>query len=338
MLIAVPLGPREGERWDEVVRSTGREHFLQRAAWAELKAVAGWVPRRFALHDEGRAIVGACQVLLRRLPLGVSIAYAPRGPLVEPRLLADAVAALAVALRRDRCASLLCDPEVEDDGALDAALGRAGVRHSPVFVQPRRTLLVDLAQEPAALLAAMRKKTRQYIRKAEREAVVTEETEDLDRFHALLRTVAARDRFGIHEPAYFRRLRDAFGDAVHLFMARVEREDVGALLAVRLGDRAWELYGGWSGAFAEHRPFYLLKWRAMLRMRALGVRRYDVWGLAEGGADDPLAGVEHFKRGFGGEQRTWIGALETPVLPWLYPLWRIAGRRRLARAEGGQRN
>jgi peptidoglycan pentaglycine glycine transferase (the first glycine) len=282
--------------------------------------------RRFVLEGGGIA-----QVLLKALPLGLSVAYTPRGPLVAPERLADAIAAVRDALAQERCASLLCDPEAADDPAVRASLARAGVRASPVFVQPRRTLLMDLAIENEALLGAMRKKTRQYIHKAEREGVATEETRDLDRFLAVLGAVARRDRFAIRSRDYFERLLSAFGDRATLMLARVGNDDAGALLLVRMADRAWELYGGWSGAHAEARPFYLLKWRAMLRMRQLGVRRYDMYGLAEG-ADDPLAGVENFKLGFGGEVVTWIGALETPVRPLLYPLWQLAARRRLARS------
>ncbi len=286
----------------------------------------GWNVRRFVLDGGGIA-----QVLLKPLPLGLSVAYAPRGPLVAPERLADAIAAVRDALARELCASLLCDPEAADDPVIRASLARAGVRASPVFVQPRRTLLMDLALDNETLLAAMKKKTRQYIHKAEREGVATEETRDLDRFLAVLGAVARRDRFAIRSREYFDRLLAAFGDRATVMLARVGRDDAGALLLVRMADRAWELYGGWSGAHAEARPFYLLKWRAMLRMRQLGVRRYDMYGLAEG-ADDPLAGVENFKLGFGGDVVTWIGALETPVRPVLYPLWQLAARRRLARS------
>ena len=274
---------------------------------------------------------GVAQVLLKPLPLGLSVAYAPRGPLVAPERLADAIAALRDALARERCASLLCDPEAPDDPQVRASLGRSGVRASPVFVQPRRTLLMDLSKSDEELFAAMRKKTRQYIHKAERAGVVTEEKRDLDRFMKVLSAVAVRDRFAIRSRDYFERLLAAFGDRALLMFARVGDEDAGAMLLVRMADRAWELYGGWSGAHAEARPFYLLKWRAMLRMRQLGVRRYDMWGLAEG-ADDPLVGVENFKLGYGGEVVAWIGALETPVRRMLYPLWQLAARRRLARS------
>lgn len=268
---------------------------------------------------------------MKSLPLGISVAYAPRGPLVPALRLGEAIAAVREALARERCASLLCDPEAPDDPLVKESLARSGVRASPVFVQPRRTLLMNLSRENEDLLGSMRKKTRQYIHKAERAGVVTEETRDLDRFLKVLGAVAERDRFATHSREYFERLLAAFGDRAHVMLARVGDEDAGALLLLRMADRAWELYGGWSGAHAEARPFYLLKWRAMLLMRQLGVRRYDMYGLAEG-ADDPLAGVDNFKRGYGGETPTWIGALETPVRPLLYPLWQLGARRRLARS------
>ena len=307
--------------------------------------------RRFIFGEDGVA-----QVLLRPLPLGLVAAYVPRGPLVANADVTAAIVALRDALKSERCTSLLCDPEVPADALTPDALVSARIAAAPVHVQPTRTLLMDLSLDPEAMLAAMRKKTRQYIRKAERAGVVTEETADVGRFYDVLRRVADRERFGIHDLAYFERLRDAFGERAHFQIARVGKEDAGALLVVRMADRAWELFGGWSGHHSEERPFYLLKWRSFMRMKELGVTRYDMWGLAErppgprrpeqpqGGEGSgvraregfarpsDLEGVENFKLGFGGEVVSWIGALETPVTPGLFPLWQLVGRRRLAGA------
>ena len=312
------------------MRSTGRGHLLQSAGWAAVKGQTGWSSRRFLLNDGART-AGLVQVLLKRLPLGITAAYAPRGPLVDAADLPEALRAIAAALTAERCASLLADPEIAPSDELVLALARSGARPAGVFVQPRRTLLIDLTRTPEGLLAAMRKKTRQYIHKAEREGVVTEETRDIDRFLAVLAKVATRDRFVVHDRAYFERILAAFGDAAHLTMSRVGGEDDGALLAIHIGDRAWELYGGWSGAHGESRPFYLLKWRSLMGMKQRGVARYDMWGLSEHEGDE-LAGIENFKLGFGGEVATWVGAFDRPVIAPLYPLWRIAGRRRLAAA------
>lgn len=360
-MLAREASPAESDRWDELVAATGTPHLLQSAGWARVKSASGWRARRFVLEGAGVA-----QVLVRSLPLGLSAAYAPRGPLVAPAALVEAIVALRTALRSERCTSLLCDPEVADGAVAKGTLAAAGITAAPVHVQPTRTLLMDLRLDPDAMLAAMRKKTRQYIRKAERAGVVTEETAEVGRFHAVLRSVAERDRFAIHDAAYFERIREAFGDRAHFQIARVGGEDVGALLVVRVADRAWELFGGWSGRHGEERPFYLLKWRSLMRMRQLGATRYDMWGLSEhadgsaegkgardeglGAPDDrgsegpggelheerrvpgDLKGVESFKLGFGGEVVRWIGALETGVTPGLFPLWRLVGRRRLAQS------
>lgn len=311
------------------MQETARPHLLQSVEWAKLKSATGWRAERYILED-GDARVGCVQVLRKRLVRGVDVAYAPRGPLVDDQKLPEAVAALRKELGRGLTVSLLCDPEAAESEPLAKALADRGIRRSPVYVQPRRTLLMNLTHDAETLLGGMRKKTRQYIHKAEREGVVTEKTTDLARFHRVLTTVAERDRFGIHDLGYFATLVEAFGGAVHIRMARVDDDDVGALLVIRIADRAWELFGGWSGAHSERRPFYLLKWHSLMNLKELGVRRYDMWGLAEG---EELAGVENFKLGFGGEIATWVGALETPVTALLFPLWRFGARRRLAAAS-----
>lgn len=326
---ARPATADETRDWNRLMFETGRPHLLQSTGWAEVKSATGWRAERYVLEDSG-ARVGCAQVLRKRLMRGLDLAYAPRGPLVDDERLPRAIVALRAALGRGMTVSLLCDPEANESDALAKALEREGVHRSPVYVQPRRTLLMDLTQDADTMLGAMRKKTRQYIHKAERDGVVTEKTTDLARFHRVLRTVAERDHFGIHDLGYFASLVEAFGDALVLRMARVDGEDVGALLVIRIGDRAWELFGGWSGAHSEKRPFYLLKWHSLMQMKELGVRRYDMWGLAEG---DELSGVENFKLGFGGEVTPWIGALETPVTAFLFPLWRFGARRRLAAAS-----
>ncbi|HVD31671.1 MAG TPA: peptidoglycan bridge formation glycyltransferase FemA/FemB family protein [Methylomirabilota bacterium] len=326
---ARPATSDETQSWDRLMNDTARPHLLQSTGWAEVKAATGWRAERY-VFEESDARVGCVQVLRKRLVRGLDVAYAPRGPLVNDDTLPAAIVALRKALSRGLTVSLLCDREAAESDTLAKALEAQGVRRSPVYVQPRRTLLMDLTQDADTMLGAMRKKTRQYIHKAEREGVVTEKTTDLARFHRVLRTVAERDHFGIHDLGYFASLVEAFGDSLHLRMARIDKEDVGALLVIRIGYRAWELFGGWSGAHSERRPFYLLKWHSLMQMKELGVKRYDMWGLAEG---DELSGVENFKLGFGGEITPWIGALETPVTAFLFPLWRFGARRRLAAAS-----
>lgn len=325
----------EDSRWDALVESTGSPHILQARGWAAVKEQGGWRARRFLLEESGE-VAGVAQVLLRELPLGQRYAYAPRGPLLrDVARLPEAVRALAGALRESGAFLLLFDPEVPDGDAAHG-LERAGLARASSRVQPARTLVVDISRDPDALMADMRRKTRQYIRKAERDGVATEEGDDLGEFYRIERVVAERNSFGLHDRGYFDAIWRVFQPAgrAHLFFARLGDERIATLLVLRWGECAWEMFGGWTGEHPEARPFYLLKWRAMLRLRELGVRSYDMWGLADSGrADDPMAGVENFKLGFGGEQRAYVGAWEVPVKPLLYPMWRVVSRLRPATAS-----
>ena len=168
---ARPATTNETHGWDRLMHETGRPHLLQSAGWAEVKAATGWRAERY-IFEEGDARIGCVQVLRKRLLKGLDVAYAPRGPLVDDDNLPDAIVALRKVLSRGLTVSLLCDPEAAESEALAKVLEAHGVRRSPVYVQPRRTLLMDLTQDAEAMLGAMRKKTRQYIHKAEREGVV----------------------------------------------------------------------------------------------------------------------------------------------------------------------
>jgi len=65
----------ESVSWDELLQSYPDAHLLQTSSWAEFKQSFGWSAVRV------KAEHCAAQVLLRRLPLGLSIAYLPKGPL-----------------------------------------------------------------------------------------------------------------------------------------------------------------------------------------------------------------------------------------------------------------
>src|SRR5512136_2397738 len=61
--------------WDQFLSGYPQAHLLQTSAWGELKAGFGWRPERVTAGHTG------AQILFRRLPLGFSLAYLPKGPL-----------------------------------------------------------------------------------------------------------------------------------------------------------------------------------------------------------------------------------------------------------------
>lgn len=302
------------EEWDAFVEGNPLGSYLQRSAWARVKAANGWTMARViapaAVDEPG---IGA-QLLLRR-PRMVpwAFAYAPRGPV------ADAWTSTALArftdtlrgARLPRVSHVRIDPEIEAGGPLDpggglgAALDDLGWRAAPA-IQPATTRLIDLTTGEPALWDGLRNKWRQYVNKARTLGVTVGEPvgDPIAPFYRIYRETAARAGFLIRTEQAYRDVWDAYrpsGDATMLIASDAGGAPQAALFLIRNGSRVVEPYGGMTAAGAELRANYLLKWEAIRRAAMTGGTVYDMWGLAQ-------AGIAHFKAGFGGREVRYIGA------------------------------
>src|SRR2546429_8713238 len=75
----------DASAWDAFVSQASDASVLQAWAWGSLKSRYGWGVQRYFWTDHGTAI-GAVAVLRRRLPGGLALNYAPRGPIPGGRL------------------------------------------------------------------------------------------------------------------------------------------------------------------------------------------------------------------------------------------------------------
>jgi lipid II:glycine glycyltransferase (peptidoglycan interpeptide bridge formation enzyme) len=246
-------------------------------------------------------------------------AYAPRGPLADswderthaawPEMLREADRSGPLALT----ALVRMDPEIEASEDVEAALRSSGWLRAH-DMQPRRTRIVDLNADEAALWSDLRKKWRQYVNKARSGGVVVRdvdpnaEADAFDKFYAVMREVSKRTALPLRSAATFRAVWEAFapnGES-RLQFAEAAGEVQAVLLTVRCGARVVEPYGGMTAAGADSRANYLLKWEAIRSSREQGATSYDMWGLIG-------SGIDHFKAGFGGREIEYIGAWDLPI-------------------------
>jgi len=313
------------DRWEQVLARHPQAHLLQTYAWGELKAAFGWQVLRV---ESGQA---AAQILLRRLPLGLRLAYVPRGPIGAwlPELLPE----LDAACRSLGAFALTIEPDAPDDAAAALELGYHGFRPSRQPIQPRRTLLVDLSGSEDEMLGRMHQKTRYNLRLAAKKDVTVEAWSDLEAFGQMMQHTASRDGFGAHHPTYYARAHELFHPlgACELFVARHAGQPLAALMAFAYGQRAWYLYGASSDLERQRMPAYLLQWEAMRWARSRGCTSYDLWGVPDtelselerdfAGRSDGLWGVYRFKRGFGGELVRSLGAWDRVYRSRAYALF-----------------
>lgn len=329
------------DEWDAFVRSSERASYLQTSAWTRVKASTGWssalIGNEAGKFGENQTL--GAQLLTRPIPLvGRRFAYAPRGPIParwDLRSLVEFTALLRMAHIAAgplaRTAIVRIDPEVEAATPLEVAVGEDGVVHVlPIEkllrdlgwrrapdMQPHRTRIVDLTIDEAALWSGLRKKWRQYVNKARSNGIVvrevdpTVETDAFDTFHRVMREVSRRTALPLRSAAAFREVWAAFaptGESRLLFADDANGETHAVLLLVRCGTRVVEPYGGMTGAGAESRANYLLKWEAIRTSREQGATSYDMWGLIG-------TGIDYFKEGFGGREVTYVGAWDLALSP-----------------------
>jgi len=311
--------------WDAFVAARPDGHLLQTSGWAALKGCVGWQAERVALRQDGQIVAGA-QVLLRRLPWGQTLAYVPKGPLVDWRNAAQTRAlldALRTASAPHRPALLKLEPDLPDSAHLELILQSYALRRGHP-VQPRSTVHLDLSRGSEAVLAGMKQKWRYNVRLAERKGVTVRpmSAADLPAWHAMNAETGQRDGFGVHEPGYYQAAFELFpADQARWLLAEFEGQPLAAIVVFALGGKSWYMWGASSSLERSRMPNHALQWAGLTWAAQRGCASYDLWGIPDEVGENPAAfaedfvdqkgglwGVYRFKQGFGGQVVRYTGA------------------------------
>jgi peptidoglycan pentaglycine glycine transferase (the first glycine) len=318
--------------WDSFIIRHPEAHILQTGAWGELKSGFDWTPMRI---QSGKA---GAQVLFRRLPLGFTVAYIPKGPVgtgwenLWPEL--DTIC------RKYNAIFLLVEPDASEPLSAELRLVLQKIGQAAPPIQPRRTILIDISGSEEQVLERMKQKTRYNIHLAQRKEVVVNQAVDLGKFYPLMKITGGRDGFEVHSQEYYQCVFDLFSPAGRcaLLVAEYDGRPLAGLMVFSHGQRAWYFYGASSDEERSRMPAYLLQWEAIRWARQQGCLEYDLWGVPDedesvleaqfAGRSDGLWGVYRFKRGFGGKLDRSAGAWRKVYNPLLYRLyqWRMKNR------------
>ncbi|MDO4542802.1 MAG: peptidoglycan bridge formation glycyltransferase FemA/FemB family protein, partial [Bacillota bacterium] len=302
----------------------------------EIKAQGEWTPIRLLILRD-KEPVAAISILQRSVPMGKTIFYATRGPVVDiedkdaVNFLMEQVAKIA---KERKAIYLKLDPDVSSDEAWqrffkDYGFIRPGSGSGFEGIQPRYVFRLDITPDEDILMKNMHQKTRYNLRLAGKRGVTIEVAEDkskLREFYDLLKVTAERDDFLIRSYKYFEDMYDylvprGYGQ---LFYAYYEGEMIAGTFYLQFGSKAWYLYGASSNEHRNVMPNYLIQWTMIQYAKEHGCTLYDFRGVpGEVPGDHPLYGLYKFKKGFNGDYVEFIGEYDLIYNKVFYKLYEV---------------
>ena len=282
------------------------------------------------------------QILFRKLPLGITFAYLPKGPLLRDQGAGEKHPSpgrifwkdIDEMCRAKRAIFLKIEPDNWEGSAGWQEGGvPEGLSLSPHSIQPPRTVVVDLSGSEEDILGRMKQKTRYNIRLAIKKGVRVGASDNVPAFHELMETTGQRDQFGIHSQEYYQKAFNLFqpADQCALLMAEYDGQPIAGLMVFASGSRSWYLYGASASQHRQLMPTYLLQWEAMKWARSKICLHYDLYGVPDHAAEfleanfqdhsDGLWGIYRFKRGFGGQVVRAPGPWDRVYNSFLYQIY-----------------
>jgi len=322
------LPPENYSEYEAFIRSHPRGNIMQSALWHGVKS--GWQSEIVVCRDANGQIIGGMSVLIQRVPLvGVSLLYAPRGPVCDLHDKAVLTALKQGAdniARRHKGYMFKMDPDTGADdhkftaiaGELDfrAFLGGEGFE----TIQPRFNYRVYLdGRTEEQLLAGMTQKCRYNVRVALKHGVEIKimGKEALDDFARLMVVTGKRDGFSVRPRGYFEGMLDALGESARLYMAYYQGQAVAGAVTSNYAGKCCYLYGASDNAYRNVMPTYLIQWEMMRWAAQTGCAVYDFQGVSGNLSEEnnPLYGLYRFKKGFGGQVDEGPGEFDYVYMP-----------------------
>ena len=325
------LNEKRRDEWNSFVEKEPYFSLMQSWEWGEFKEKLGWKVVRVVIENE-RGILAGAQLFIKQIPSKLtSIVYIPRGPIghwLDERIKVIFLTELHRIAKTYRASFLKIEPALKDDPMIVNELKKAGFHSSSCCNQPRATIIINIDKDPDAILSAMRKKTRQYIRKAMRNEIEIRvgEPNDLPSLYKIMKHTGYREGFIPRSRVYYNEeWQTMFKNHRGILLLAYHRDQ---LLAIRtvcyFGKHAAEFHAGSIERFNNQYPNYLLVWEAIQWAKAHGCETYDMWGIPDkvgqivsAGQEPPtsyptdgLWGVYRFKSGFSKDIVPYVGAYD----------------------------
>ncbi len=212
-------------------------------------------------------------------------------------------------------------------------------------VQPEDTLMLDLKKSEEEIPKEMKQKTRYNIKLAEKKGVKIKyqvssikHQDYFEKFWLLTEETSRRNGIISHPKEYYFKMLKALNENgsdlqnklySRLYVAEFEDKIIAANIVLFFGDMAIYLHGASSNEYRNVMAPYLLQWKQILDAKRNGYKKYDFWGITIGDERKSWQGITKFKKGFGGHEKSYIGAYDLAFNRVGYSLYKTARKMKL---------
>lgn len=292
-----------GAEWSKVQQRFPEASFLQSPEWGKVNELVG---HQVAIADfDGQ---GWCLMIVKNAKRGRYLEV-PGGPLIdwEDQKLAERVfSKIKQTAAQAGCVFVRLRPQLRMDAENVQKLEHLGTQKAPMHLHAEHTIILDLEQSEEELLAEMRRQTRYEVRRAGKLGITVSwdnSQEIFEEFHKVQAETAARQHFVPPDLQMLLAEREGFGENARLYVARTAEGEAMAYGLILISGAEAEYFEAASTDLNRKLPgSYALQWQVMKDLKQLGIKRYNLWGIAPPGVKEHrYAGVTTFKTGFGGE-------------------------------------
>lgn len=225
-------------------------NFYQTIGWGELKKRNGWNYYLVGLKEQDD-ILAAALLLEKKLPLGLSFIYSPRGFLIDytnEALLTTFVSGLKKFVKSHHTIFVKIDPYVQlqerdingnivengfNNEKAITNLKKLGFHHNGYTLnmedlQPRWAFALDFDGKTIdELLKEMESKTRQLIHKNEKTGIITREIgmDEIDKFKEIMQHTADRRGFIDRPLSYYKNMLEDLKDGAKIIISEINLDD-----------------------------------------------------------------------------------------------------------------
>jgi len=312
------------ETWDSLAGTV----LLQSWGWGEFQQNIGHRIWRLGVFD-GDTLVGGASIMLVKSQLRSHL-YASNGPFVigkRPDLSIPIITEILIPHIEQLATPFFVhfirfDPLLYKSEQIHEELLLTGLKKAPTYVQPERTMLVDLTPSEDEILLGMSPSQRNGVKRGIRDGVrITFSTEDkdFDIFWKLYQNTVSLRHFVSYSKKYYRTQLEVLKQVNGYEVCTASVNGVPHTVSLIAYDRETVYYLHTGRAYSDNplakHASRVQVWEIMKRAKARGIKLLNLYGIAKNDNDpyDPWAGLTEFKKGFGGTAVEYVGAYDYPL-------------------------